>query len=110
RDWSSDVCSSDLRPVVDFPQPDSPTKPNVSPLWISKETPSTAVTTSFRPTGKCFFRFFTSNNFSCVIFSYHPLNPYWKNLAYGALQLLVAQYVVHLHVIAMSQHNVYLIL
>ena len=33
-----------LRPVVDFPQPDSPTKPRVSPRWMSKETPSTART------------------------------------------------------------------
>src|SRR5215510_5516007 len=32
------------RPVVDFPQPDSPTRPRVSPAWMSKLTPSTAWT------------------------------------------------------------------
>ena len=32
------------RPVVLLPQPDSPTSPSVSPLRISKETPSTAFT------------------------------------------------------------------
>src|SRR5688572_31735110 len=42
------------RPTVDFPQPDSPTSPSVSPAKISKETPSTARTTSSLPsTGKC---------------------------------------------------------
>ena len=30
------------RPVVDLPQPDSPTRPRVSPLPMSKLTPSTA--------------------------------------------------------------------
>ena len=30
------------RPRVDFPQPDSPTRPMVSPLWMSKDTWSTA--------------------------------------------------------------------
>jgi len=50
-------------PVVVFPQPDSPTKPKVSPLYISKEIPSTAFTTSFffpKPLLKCCFKFFTS--------------------------------------------------
>src|SRR4029453_17681357 len=32
------------RPRVDFPQPDSPTSPSVSPVPISNETPSTART------------------------------------------------------------------
>src|SRR6185503_10122243 len=32
------------RPSVDLPQPDSPTSPNVSPLRISRLTPSTAFT------------------------------------------------------------------
>jgi hypothetical protein len=50
------------RPTVVFPHPDSPTRPSVSPPWISKLTPSTART---RPTvrmssppltGKCFTR------------------------------------------------------
>ena len=34
------------RPVVDLPQPDSPTRPSVSPGAMSKLTPSTACTTS----------------------------------------------------------------
>ena len=33
-------------PVVDFPHPDSPTSPIVSPFCILKETPSTAFTYS----------------------------------------------------------------
>src|SRR5215204_2731653 len=45
------------RPTVDLPQPDSPTRPKVSPAKISNETPSTARTTSSEPsTGKCFTR------------------------------------------------------
>jgi hypothetical protein len=32
------------RPVVDLPQPDSPTRPRVSPGAMSKLTPSTACT------------------------------------------------------------------
>ena len=32
------------RASVDFPQPDSPTNPSVSPSTISKLTPSTALT------------------------------------------------------------------
>ena len=35
---------STQRPVVDLPQPDSPTSPSVSPRAISKSTPSTART------------------------------------------------------------------
>jgi len=31
-------------PVVDFPQPDSPTIPKVSPSYTEKEIPSTAFT------------------------------------------------------------------
>src|SRR5919106_2060371 len=31
------------RPIVDLPQPDSPTRPSVSPRWISRETSSTAL-------------------------------------------------------------------
>ena len=30
------------RPVVDFPQPDSPTRPRVSPAEMERETPDTA--------------------------------------------------------------------
>ena len=39
-------CSSrsSSRAVVDLPQPDSPTRPNVSPRLTSKEIPSTACT------------------------------------------------------------------
>lgn len=33
-------------PAVDFPQPDSPTNPSVSPLFISKLTSSTAFTSA----------------------------------------------------------------
>ena len=33
------------RPVVDFPQPDSPTSPRVSPAAMVNETPDTACTT-----------------------------------------------------------------
>src|SRR4029077_2944487 len=53
------------RPVVVLPQPDSPTRPSVSPRPISKLTPSTALTTAGRPpkspppTSKCFTRFST---------------------------------------------------
>jgi hypothetical protein len=38
-----------IRPVVDFPEPDSPTRPSVSPRWMSNETPSTARTSMTRP-------------------------------------------------------------
>ena len=31
------------RPIVVLPEPDSPTKPNVSPLYMSKFTPFTAL-------------------------------------------------------------------
>ena len=44
---SPEVGSSSLvitRPVVDLPQPDSPTSPSVSPALTEKETPSTART------------------------------------------------------------------
>src|SRR5690349_17471253 len=54
------------RPVVDLPQPDSPTSPNVSPRRMVKLTSSTALTVSLpapnkaRPAGKYFFRLLTS--------------------------------------------------
>src|SRR5665647_986671 len=57
-----------ILPVVDLPQPDSPTKPKVSPLKILNDTPSTALTKSVvlpnTPdcTGKYFFKFLTCNN------------------------------------------------
>src|SRR5688572_2856152 len=34
---------STARARVDLPQPDSPTTPRVSPAWMSKEMPSTAL-------------------------------------------------------------------
>jgi hypothetical protein len=40
------------RPSVDLPQPDSPTRPSVSPGAIVSETPSSARTTPPAP-GKC---------------------------------------------------------
>src|ERR687897_855473 len=55
------------RPKVDLPQPDSPTRPNVSPCSTVRLTPSTALTApllrenSACPTGKCFLRFRISN-------------------------------------------------
>src|SRR5450432_3609571 len=56
------------RPVVDLPQPDSPTSPSVSPRMSSKLTPATACTWSVsRPnspllTGKFFTRSLTRPN------------------------------------------------
>ena len=66
------------RPVVVFPQPDSPTSPSVSPLLRKKETLSTAFTTFFSnilppATGKYCFRFWTSTNFLSSIKSYLPV-------------------------------------
>src|ERR1017187_1685602 len=56
-----------VRPTVDLPQPDSPTRPRVSPCAIEKLMPSTANTVPparcnkpFR-TGKCFLRSRTSS-------------------------------------------------
>src|SRR5579863_626676 len=37
------------RPSVDFPEPDSPTRPSVSPAGISRSTPPTALTVSRFP-------------------------------------------------------------
>src|ERR1017187_4294611 len=42
------------RPSVDLPQPDSPTRPTVSPGKTSKLTPSTALTDAPTPAPKCF--------------------------------------------------------
>src|ERR1019366_10288120 len=56
-----------VRPTVDLPQPDSPTRPSVSPCAIEKLTPSTANTVPparcNRPLriGKCFLRSRTSS-------------------------------------------------
>src|SRR5215831_18932444 len=61
------ISRSAARPTVDFPQPDSPTNPSVSPREIVKLTPSTAKTvptprcnSPFR-IGKCFLRSCTSS-------------------------------------------------
>src|SRR5699024_5320942 len=60
------------RPVVDLPQPDSPTTAIVSPLSIEKVMPSTALTwLTVRPRkppliGKCCARFSTFNN-GCLL-------------------------------------------
>src|SRR3990167_8005212 len=57
------------RPVVDLPQPDSPTIPKVSPSRTKRSSPSTALTAPTclekrmpRLIGKCFLRPLTSNS------------------------------------------------
>src|SRR5690349_10110118 len=56
------------RPVVDFPQPDSPTRPSVLPWTMSNVTPSIARQTSSPPsTGKCFTRFETRTSASLEV-------------------------------------------
>src|SRR5699024_12007282 len=57
------------RPVVDFPQPDSPTKPNVSPFFTLKEIELTALTKFFSfincfLIGKYFCNFLFSKRYS----------------------------------------------
>src|SRR4051812_34720396 len=60
------------RPTVLLPQPDSPTSPNVSPLFRSKLTPSTALTSATLRantppvTGKRTNRSCTSSSFSIL--------------------------------------------
>src|SRR5690348_7852358 len=60
------------RPVVVLPQPDSPTRPSVSPRRTVKLTPSTAFTAAAGaanmppPTGKCLTRFSTSSSASLM--------------------------------------------
>src|SRR5574341_467766 len=56
------------KPVVDLPQPLSPTSPSVSPRWTWKLTPSTALTAPTcrergkpRKIGKCTFKSWTSS-------------------------------------------------
>src|ERR1051325_10208145 len=55
-------CSRISLEVVVLPQPDSPMRPSVSPSWMTKSTPSTALThapvrpSSPRRVGKCFVR------------------------------------------------------
>src|SRR5699024_1130388 len=56
-------------PMVVFPHPDSPTSPNVSPRYTSKDTSSTAFNNCPLPTSKCFFNPFTSSIFSFILHS-----------------------------------------
>src|SRR5262245_221131 len=66
--------------VVVLPQPDSPTRPSVSPALMVKLMPSTAFTqprtlpSRRPPTGKCFLRSRTSSNGSltCYLFACQP--------------------------------------
>ena len=58
------------RPVVDLPQPDSPTSPSVSPSRTKNEIPSTALTSAIlrwkripEVTGKYIFSASTSTRF-----------------------------------------------
>src|SRR2546426_6130509 len=66
-------CSRINLEVVVFPHPDSPMRPSVSPGWIAKSPPSTALTHALpRPsspvrTGKCFFRPRTSRTGSATV-------------------------------------------
>src|SRR5437870_9850309 len=61
-----------VRPVVDLPQPDSPTRPSVSPGRMSNDTSSTACTRATsresRPPriGKYFLRFLTRRSGSAI--------------------------------------------
>ena len=48
RPRSSGSRPASMRPSVDLPQPDSPTRPTTSPLAIARSTPSTACTISSR--------------------------------------------------------------
>ena len=67
---SPSVASKSLRitlPVVDFPQPDSPTTPKVFPSSIVKLIPSTACNCPFG-VWKYFFKFFTSNSTLLIFF------------------------------------------
>src|SRR5437879_6943993 len=62
-----------VRPSVDLPQPDSPTRPSVSPALISRSTPSTARTCATvrcrtpEATGNQVFRPRTETNGSDVV-------------------------------------------
>src|SRR5699024_5499027 len=66
------ISRKSIRPVVDLPQPDSPTKPSVSPFCNVSETPSTALTAPiFRPNippviGKYFFKLLASSSVSLI--------------------------------------------
>ena len=55
-------------PVVDFPQPDSPTRPNVSPRKMSNDRPSTALIVPLL-VKKCCFKPLISNNLSVMLFT-----------------------------------------
>src|SRR5919198_730794 len=79
------------RAIVDFPQPDSPTTPSVSPCRTAKDTPSTAFTAAIcfwkmmpRVTGKYFFRSSTTRSSS-------PRTPPFVAAATGAVASAKAQ-------------------
>ena len=52
--------------VTDLPQPDSPTKPTISPALTLKDTPFTAVIQSFLPRLNCVLRSLTSKRVSDI--------------------------------------------
>ena len=56
-----------VKAVVLFPEPDSPTRPNVSPALMEKLTSSTALTVPMEVL-KCFFRLFTTSISSAMSF------------------------------------------
>ena len=72
------ISFSTVLPTVDLPQPDSPTRPSVSPLAIAKLTPSTALTSPTRRCsrppwiGKCFTSSSTSQDGRCSLMARSP--------------------------------------
>src|SRR5699024_2039425 len=60
-------------PAVDFPHPDSPTSPNVSPLKISNVIPSTAFSRSPPLPLSCVFKSLISSHFSWFMPAWHLL-------------------------------------
>src|SRR5438046_783604 len=69
------ISRSKQRPAVHFPHPDSPTSPSVSPRKISKDTPSTARSTSRLPsTGKRLTSPRTRTS-SCLSFEIETISP-----------------------------------
>lgn len=64
-----------VRERVDFPQPDSPTSPRISPFLMDSVTPSTALTESTcfwmsKPllTGKCVLTSWSSRNMAVICY------------------------------------------
>src|SRR5690625_4434777 len=97
------------RPNVDFPEPDSPTIPSASPLYILRETTSTAfkwptVLLKIQPLiGKYFLILFIFNRTSCS-----------RELLYECLSLLFSSIfmviLLHLHKGNNVQHVLDLVL